>query len=276
MRPELLVRRYLPARAQDVLRTFADEALPVRRRAARAEREGEFGAHSLASRVSPQGLVLAGIFQGLQLPLAGSWGGLSARLAGTYEKEIASELEGVIAARPPLVIDVGAAEGYYALGLARALPQSVVYAFDIDRRARRLCAAGAKANSLANVRIRGRVNAPVLRHLLQPGALVISDCEGYERELLDPNRVPGLREATVLVELHEFVSPGLTSEVLARFRDTHNCMLIDARPRSESDGQHLNHLTLADRRQAVDEGRPTDPHAMQWAVLRPFPAAGLC
>lgn len=269
MQATTFLLKHLPVATQDFLRTQADVLVPARRRAVRAVRAAAIVDRGLATRVSPDGYVLAGIFVGLRLPTDGSWGGMSARLAGTYEKELAGLLAIVIAAQPTLVIDVGAAEGYYALGLAQALPKTLVYAFDIDRRARLLCAAGAKANSLRNVRFRGRLNPATLQKLLSPGAFLLSDCEGYERELLDPIQVPALKQTIMLVELHEFLSPGLTDEVLNRFRGTHNCLIFDAQPRDERDGEHLTHLTTIERRDAVQEGRPMNPYPMQWAFLQP-------
>ncbi len=49
---------------------------------------------------------------------------ITARLVGCYEAELHNTIEEVIARRPPLVVNVGCAEGYYAVGLARRLPAS--------------------------------------------------------------------------------------------------------------------------------------------------------
>lgn len=213
--------------------------------------------------------MLAGPFAGLRLPADASWGGSAARLAGTYELEVAGLIEDVVRRRPPLIVDVGAAEGYYSLGLARALPDSRVLSYDIDPAARRLCSAGVASNGLSNIDVRGRVTPAELQRRLVAGAFVLSDCEGYELELLDPVAVPALREALMLVELHEFVAPGLTETVLARFAATHCATVIDARPRTSHDAPHLRHLAEDQVDRVLDEGRPTDPHPMQWAFLVP-------
>jgi hypothetical protein len=36
------------------------------------------------------------------------------------------------------------------------------------------------------------------------------DVEGAESELLDPSRIPELQSCTIMVELHEFASPGIS------------------------------------------------------------------
>ena len=51
---------------------------------------------------------------------------------------------------------------------------------------------------------------------------IIMDVEGAEDNLLDPVRVPGLRRAEVIVELHEHVVLGITERLrAARFAKSH-------------------------------------------------------
>jgi hypothetical protein len=266
-----LVRRILPARTQDVLRLLVDNVAPARRRAALRAKAAAAAEACFAARVSPDGVVLAGLFEGLRFPPGASWGGMGARLAGTYELELRSVLGRVIASRPSQVVDIGAAEGYYSLGLARALPSATVLSFDIDPLARQLCSAGAALNRLTNVDVRGRIDPRELHRQLEQGAFVLSDCEGYEWELLDPALVPALRSATLLVELHEFCRPGVTSTILSRFSRTHALTLIDSLSRDRAAAAHLPHLTAEEVDRALDEGRPVDPHPMQWAYLEPSP-----
>jgi hypothetical protein len=255
-------RTYLPARIQDAARSALDLVSPARRRA------GAVGADELAARVSPDGSVLAGPFAGMRLSPQSSWGGGAARLAGTYEEELAGQLELLLAARPSLVIDVGASDGYYAVGMALRLPAAEVVAYDIDPRARALCMLNAALNGATNVRVRGRATVSVLRRHLRPGALVMCDCEGYEGELIDPERIPSLRSCSLLVELHESLLPGVSATVISRFERTHSIAVVDAVPRLDASRQQLAHLTRAEALRAVDEGRPDTP-PMQWAVMVP-------
>lgn len=85
---------------------------------------------------------------------------------------------------------------------------------------------------------------------------------------MDPVAVPGLRGASLLVELHEFAAPGVTELLLGRFRPTHDIMLIDAAPKSAEGRWVLGHLNPKEAAMAVSEGRPLDP-PMQWAVMTP-------
>jgi hypothetical protein len=211
--------------------------------------------------------VLAGPFAGLHLPSVGLWGGYSARLAGAYEEEIADHIERAIDRRPRLVLDAGAAEGYYAVGLARRLPEAEVIAYEIDAEARRLCCEGARSNGVRNVRVLGRVTPRELRRRLSLNALVLCDVEGYELDLLDPRMAPALLSAHLIVELHEFVRPGLTRAIVDRFADSHVIELVDVQARTGQRPQ-LAHVDDATARRAMDEGRPSEP-PMQWAVMSP-------
>jgi hypothetical protein len=255
-------RERLPAVVQDRLRATVDMVSPRRRGATR-----KLTVDELARRVSSDGVVLAGPFAGMRLSLDASWGGLAARLAGTYEEEIASQIAHLAAASPTLVADVGAAEGYYAVGLARLLPATPVVSFDIDPRAQRACRQNARLNGIDNLTVRGRATPNELARWLPPGALLVCDCEGYEGELLDPDLLPVLRKCSIVAELHEFARPGVTALVLQRFSTSHVIDLIDAGDRSEIP-PHLDFLSPRYAHRAIEEGRPRHP-VMQWAVMRP-------
>lgn len=241
--------------------------VPSRRAGAAQHQIDVERAIDLAAKVSPDGRVLSGIFEGMWMPFEISWGGLSARLVGSYEEELAPDLAALIAGRPPVVIDAGSAEGYYAVGLARALPSSTVHAFDISREAQRICRHAATRNGVHNLHVHGRIRRRQLRRLLVPNALLLSDVEGYETVLLDPDYVPGLRQAAIIVEFHEWIVPESTALVLGRFAATHDITLIDSQPRDAFDRGHLSHLTAEEAHSAIQEGRP---HTQQWAVMRPL------
>ena len=54
-------------------------------------------------------------------------------LAGSYEAELHDVLEDVIVERPSRIIDVGCAEGYYAVGLAMRCPDAAVFTSSTGR-----------------------------------------------------------------------------------------------------------------------------------------------
>lgn len=259
---------FLPSWVADAGRTGAELLSPSRRRDRARARIRLNDTISLATAISPTGTVLAGIFEGLRLPVDASWAGMSAYLAGTYEEELVPSLRRLIAASPSLVIDVGCAEGYYAIGLARLLPETPIHAYDIDPYARRVCRRARDLNAADNVTIHGRIKPSDLERRLCPGALVICDCEGYEVELLDLSAVPGLAAASLIVETHDFVDPTISATLGERFAATHHVETVSAQVRCPEVPQ-LAHLNPQARAAAIDEGRPNEPWPMRWLILEP-------
>jgi hypothetical protein len=98
--------------------------------------------------------------------------------------------------------------------------------------------------------------------------LVICDVEGFEEELLDPSAVPELNHADVLVELHEFIRPGIGQKIRHRFAITHRITEIHTRPRSLEDWPTGVVLDLDQRLAAMHEGRPGE---MSWFWMEALP-----
>ena len=203
------------------------------------------------------------------MPTTTSWGSTATYLTGTYEEDLQPWIESIVAKKPSMVVDIGAADGYYAVGLARRLPGAVVYAFDIDPTAQRVLRRTVRLNGVKNVRVRGRLDTRALQDLLVHGAFVFSDCEGFEIELLDPIKVPMLRTATLIVELHDMIDPRCSSTINRWFRESHLVTIIDEAPKTARGRAQLDHLSPAEAEAAVDEERPADVAPNQWAIMTP-------
>ncbi len=220
-------------------------------------------------RMACEGVIKAGPFKGVRFGGESVWGGIAPYLVGSYECELHETIEALVAKGYRTVIDIGCAEGYYAIGLAVRLEEAEVFAFDIDPRARSVCSATAAANGVASrVHVRGACDTHTLEAVVQPGALVVVDCEGAELELLRPDLVPGLCEADLVVELHDFVDPSISGEIIKRFSPTHDIHLIDVTSRDPRQFSALQDQPPWVQFLALFEGRPTEPHPMQWAVMQ--------
>jgi hypothetical protein len=194
-------------------------------------------------------------------------GDLVAKLLGAYEAELHPALERWIGSGATRVIDVGSAEGYYAVGLAHAMPQAKVYAYDIDSEARARCAQLAALNDCVDrVVIGGECTPETLDEHPAEDVLLLSDCEGYERVLLDPGATDRLARWSILVELHEFLDLGITGVLDARFRSTHDIELIEGVVRDGSAYPELADVPERERRALLSENRPG---AMRWMALTP-------
>ena len=84
--------------------------------------------------------VWGGPFKGMAYVAASTEGALMPRLLGVYESELHPHLQEILGRGVEQVIDLGCAEGYYAVGVARLAPNVTVHARDIDPKARQACA----------------------------------------------------------------------------------------------------------------------------------------
>ena len=185
-----------------------------------AKWRAELVANTIAERTGQ--VIAAGPFRGMTYAVRASEGSRAARLLGVYEASLAPIIEEIITRAYPLVIDIGSAEGYYAVGLARRMPAARVLARDENPQAQTLCRQLAAANHVAaRVEIGGRLTHADLALCSQQRTVIISDIEGAEDTLPDPALAPGLLQADILVECHDAFNPGLTDRLTARFAASH-------------------------------------------------------
>jgi hypothetical protein len=171
------------------------------------------------------------------------------------------------------VVDIGTAEGYYAVGLARRLPATKIIGFETTQEGRDLLAEMARLNGVADrIDIRGQCEVDDLRNAMEGSSrtVVICDVEGYEQVLLDPEKVPDLRTAMILVELHEFIVRGISKEIESRFASTHNAYIFLEQPRTRADYPFNNWYTrLLPTAYATYRVQEFRPERMSWMVLEP-------
>lgn len=167
--------------------------------------------------------ILHGPFRGMHYLVPAAEGSRAARLLGGYEASLAPVVELIIKRKYGLIIDLGCAEGYYAVGLARRMPKSRVMARDASEKAQALCRDMALANGVADrVEVGGLMTHADFDICKSRRSVVICDIEGAEDALLDPILAPGLAHADILVECHDCINPGLSQRLKDRFAATHS------------------------------------------------------
>jgi hypothetical protein len=171
---------------------------------------------------------------------------------------------------PSRVLNICAAEGHYAVGLAMRVPGAYVVAFEAQTNQHALLAEIAERNGvLDRIEIRGTCDMASLQEGLAPGTLVVCDCDGGERELLDPRTAPQLTSCTLLVETHDLLVEGVTETLRERFAATHDISEIPTRPRYVDDFPELGDIPLVTRQLAISEFRGAP---MAWLAMRPLTA----
>lgn len=221
--------------------------------------------------------ILAGPFMGMKYGQTKALcSTLHPKLLGTYEHELAAAFDAALARKPALVVDVGAADGYYAVGFAFRDRSTRVIAYDQDPRARAELAKLAELNGVRDrIEIRGRCEPSELLALKEPAGLMIVDCEGFEEFILSPANIAHLKGWEFIIETHDGFSPGITRRLADRFAATHRVETIEAvHDFDKVDRIHVPLLDGLDRRSAdkvLAEGRE---HAcLRWLVCVPLETA---
>lgn len=223
------------------------------------------------------GKVFSGPFAGMDIPEGSHLRSQPNAIIGTYEQEIHDIINETVCNPPTCVVDIGAAGGFYVAGLARLIPDITVIAFEMNEMLWPEIERIASANSIHRnrIQIHGCCTADALANTVPDGALVICDCEGAERDILDPSLVPTLATCTILCELHDFLIPeaNLTATLVARFRKSHTIEIRCESPRNPDDYRILRHLPEHIRHVACDETRhisnPFRLTAARFMILKP-------
>jgi hypothetical protein len=189
------------------------------------------------------------------------------KLVGCYEQECQRFIDHICSQSYSRVVNIGAGDGYYAVGLARRLPEACVIAFEMDALSRALCRRLARLNGVeSQVEVRGFCDHQALAATLTESTIIVSDCEGAELDLLRPDMIPGLAKASLLVELHDFVDAGISQTIQSRFAMTHDLERVQSCERDPQVWPILKELPLKDRAFLVCEHRPG---TMEWLFGEP-------
>jgi hypothetical protein len=218
--------------------------------------------------------VVSGPFRGMPYTSLACGSAHSAKVLGTYEKELHTIIGELNSQQFVSVIDIGAAEGYYAIGLARANPDCTVIAFEAEELGRSLLRKMAESNGVANLSIRGQCSVPDLAPLVASKGikLIICDIEGSEAELLDPESLPGLRDCSILVELHDSPEVSVSEILRRRFQPSHEIQEVISSDRTSKDFPSKNMfsklLPQSVALRAMDEFRGVQRWFWMWPLDR--------
>ncbi|WP_230531646.1 hypothetical protein [Microvirga roseola] len=219
-------------------------------------------------------VVQGGPFKGMTYVASTSEGGIVPKLLGVYE----TALHDVFLRAPEegydAILNVGSAEGFYAVGCARLLPEASILAWDVDPVARQKCLDLARLNGVeTRIALRERFETQHLNGICgelsatlgrRPKGLLVMDCEGAEFDLLDP-KTADFSWLDLVVEVHP--GRGRAVKTLAeRFESTHSVELRQAKTIVPDLPPWLENLGHLDQLLAVWEWRavPTP-----WLVMRP-------
>jgi hypothetical protein len=217
--------------------------------------------------------VLNGVFKGLQYPsLDITESALVPKIVGSYEYQLQPWLSRIINTSYSDIINVGSAEGYYAVGLAKKMPNTVVHCYDINEKDIEFSKQMAKLNNVSNLTWNTFCNENTLLNFAYRGkTLVICDCEGYELELFTKAVADKCKHVDFLIELHDIVNPVISSRILSIFQPTHTFDVVNNSNVDYSTLTGLQKLSPKERAFALFEHRGGlyKNVLMEWVFLTP-------
>jgi hypothetical protein len=212
--------------------------------------------------------VVSGPFVGMLYGRKSCGSSLVPKILGTYECELHCFIKDL--KKFELGLDVGAAEGYYAVGLLYAGVCDRVIAWEISEEGRNLSQELAVNNKVAErMEMRGECSlenlAQTIRQSVASECLLIIDCEGYESVLIEGLKREELAKCWLIIETHDFVKQGIHNRIKSQLENTHVVTEIFPAKRTSADmpanlqwpqrilkNKFLGRLAMSERRPAAN------------------------
>lgn len=220
--------------------------------------------------------VAYGPFVGLQFDSQSSWSASdrAGMILGCYEANVLRELARLCNGARPMV-DIGAADGYYAVGAVYAGLTPRAFCFEMTDAGREVIRANAERNDVADrVEVTGLAGVDFLDHIPSEywsedrSAVFLMDIEGGEFDLLTNEVLRRMRHSYAVIELHEApdLVPSKIDALVARAGEIFDLSVVKTGPRDPAEIPELELMSDDDRWLLMSESRP---YAMSWLILEP-------
>jgi len=270
------MRKHLYRKLIDgILLQRIDHMLFYDRRLQRVIKKGKQIVRTLSSNDDYK--VLNGVFSGLKYPsLTISEAALVPKIIGSYEYQLQPWFRKIIETNYTDIIDVGSAEGYYAVGLATKMPNTTVHCYDINEKDINFSKQMAEINNVRNMTWNTYCDDKTLMNFQRKGkTLIICDCEGFELQLFTDQVIQHCKDVDMLIELHDVVNPIISSTLLSRFQSTHTFSVVN------NSNVHYDGITGVETLSAKEKEFAMCEHRgglfkntyMEWVFLTPKNAA---
>jgi precorrin-6B methylase 2 len=222
-----------------------------------------------------KGIIQYGAFQGMKLSKETWWGksDLGSQCLGLYEKEILDFIKNITTHQYENFIDIGAADGYYGIGmlLAKKCKQSIC--FEISKEGRKTIQKNSIANGVAeNIYIQSEASTQSIAAISDAvfkNSLIMIDIEGSEFDLLNEKIFEKFSNSTILIEIHNWVD-NFEEKYTALLRNSFIHHIVEVIKRVERPTLHLEELrdfTDDNRLLLISERRPC---VMRFLKLTPL------
>jgi len=220
-------------------------------------------------------VVKYGLFAGMRLHKTVSWGNadLGSMLLGVYEKEVQEILLSLSVGKRNLV-DIGAADGYFAVGALVAGIYEESFCFEIDSQSRNILRKNSVLNGVQDsVSVFNKADDGFLLNLEEANgfdygkSVFLIDIEGFELEILTPANLEKMRLSTIILETHgKFVGKAQQEKFESSLSSYHSITEIRTGARDARQFVELEDWTDDERWAIFSEGRVD---LGRWLILSP-------
>lgn len=217
------------------------------------------------------GVIAFGEFKGTQLQGASVWSGYKdtgTKILGLYEKQIVDWIA-LHPRRFDLFVDVGAADGFYAIGLLKKNLVGSAITYEISMGDRAVCKSMSELNSVRNqISMKDKAEKMDLIQVLSGNShtLVLVDIEGGEFDLIDAEVLETGKDKFFVIEIHARIGTKKFFEFFSLCQTFHECEVITGTKKDFPRDDFTNDLSDNERSLLMSEGRP---YQMGWFVLSP-------
>lgn len=211
--------------------------------------------------------VQAGPFTGMQYVDSSVGSAYFHKLVGSYEAILHPYIRSLTGRKFDTILDIGSAEGYYLVGLGRMFTDATLIGFEIEEKGRTLSKELYDKNGLNNTLIlNGEATRDNVAPLITPKTLLICDCEGAEIDILDPESRSEFSEIdTAIIELHDFLRPGIKQALTERFSRTHAITIIPFSMANPNDFPYL--ASVENKQDLYNLRRERGWQEQEWMIL---------
>lgn len=220
------------------------------------------------------GVVRYGPLAGFGLIEESSWGNdKAAKLLGFYEQELMARMVPAMGPRT-LFIDIGAADGFYAVGMLHAGLAQRCIAFELTEQGRAVIRATAERLGHAErIQIEGACDETSLLQALhgldRRQMVMLCDAEGAEFDILSDAVLASLSGASLFIEIHDHSADGPARYQALKARAARWFCLTEIHKAGRNPYHYaeLKDLDDTDHWLVCSEGRDPD---QKWLALTPI------